>query len=187
MPLTKLDTTAALIVIDLQKGIVGLSAVHPAGETVDRSAQLARAFRDRGLPVVLVNVTGRAPGRTDAGASKFSFPPDWTELVPELEQQPSDYIVTKQRVGAFIGTSLDETLRRRGVTQVFLTGVATSLGVESTARSAYDHGYNVVLVVDAMTDRDASAHRHSIEKIFPRLGETATTGDVLKLLKESGL
>ncbi|MGD0128122.1 MAG: isochorismatase family protein [Terriglobia bacterium] len=187
MPLTKLDTTAALIVIDLQEGIVGLPTVHSAGEIVDRSAQLARAFRDRGLPVVLVNVSGRAPGRTDAGASKFSLPPDWTELVPELEQQPSDCIVTKQRVGAFIGTSLDETLRLRGVTQVFLTGVATSLGVESTARSAYDYGYNVVLVVDAMTDRDADAHRHSVEKIFPRLSETATTDDVLKLLKESVL
>ena len=187
MPLTKLDTTAALIVIDLQKGIVGLPTVHPAGEIVDRSARLARAFRDRGLPVVLVNVSGRAPGRTDAGASKFSVPPDWTELVPELERQPSDCIVTKQRAGAFIGTSLDETLRQRGVTQVFLTGVATSLGVESTARSAYDYGYNVVLVVDAMTDRDADAHRHSVEKIFPRLGETATSDDVLKLLKESGL
>jgi len=59
--------------------------------------------------------------------------------------------------------------------------------VESTARSAYDHGYNVVLVVDAMTDRDDGTHRHSVEKIFPRLGETATTDDVLKLLKESGL
>jgi len=126
MPLTKLDTTAALIVIDLQKGIVDLPAVHPAGEVVNRSAQLARAFRDRGLPVVLVNVSGRAPGRTDAIASKFSLPPNWTELVPELERQPSDYIVTKQRVGAFIGTSLDETLRQRGVIQVFLTGVATN-------------------------------------------------------------
>jgi len=126
MPLTKLDTTAALIVIDLQKGIVDLPAVHPAGEVVNRSAQLARAFRDRGLPVVLVNVSGRAPRRTDAIASKFSLPPNWTELVPELERQPSDYIVTKQRVGAFIGTSLDETLRQRGVIQVFLTGVATN-------------------------------------------------------------
>ena len=115
-----------------------MPTVHPVSEIIGRSAQLARAFRERGLPVVLVNVTGRAPGRTDAGAPKFSFPPDWTELVPELEQQPSDYIVTKQRVGAFIGTSLDETLRQRGVTQVVLTGVATSAGVESTARSAYD-------------------------------------------------
>ena len=126
MPLTKLDTIAALVVIDLQKGIVGMPTAHPAGEIISRTAQLARAFRERGLPVVLVNVSGRAPGRTEAGAPKLSFPPDWTELVPELEQQPSDYLVTKQRVGAFIGTSLDETLRQCGVTQVVLTGVATS-------------------------------------------------------------
>lgn len=183
MPLTKLDTTAALIVIDLQKGIVGLPTVHPAGEVIGRAAQLARAFRERGLPVVLVNVTGAAPGRTDAGPRRFSFPAGWTELVPELELHPDDYLVTKQRVGAFIGTSLDETLRRRGVTQVLLAGIATSAGVEATARSAYDHGYNVVLIVDAMTDRDADAHRHSVEKIFPRLGETDTTDNVLKLLK----
>jgi nicotinamidase-related amidase len=185
MPLTQLDTIAALVVIDLQKGIVGMPTAHPAGEIISRTAQLARAFRQRGLPVVLVNVSGRAPGRTDAGAPKLSFPPDWTELIPELEQQPSDYLVTKQRVGAFIGTSLDETLRQRGVTQVVLTGVATSGGVEATARSAYDYGYNVALVVDAMTDRDADAHRHSVQKIFPRLGETAKTDDVLKLLKEA--
>ena len=186
MPLTKLDTTAALIVIDLQKGIVGLPTVHPTTEIIDRSAKLARAFRQRGLPVVLVNVTAAAPGRTDVGPRNLSsLPADWTELVPELEQHPDDYIVSKQRVGAFIGTSLNETLRKRGVTQVFVTGIATSLGVESTARSAYDYGYNVVIVVDAVTDRDAEAHRHCVEKIFPRISETDTTDNVLKLLKEA--
>ena len=183
MPLTTLDTTAALIVIDLQKGIVALPTVHSTAEIVDRSAQLARAFRERGLPVVLVNVTAPAPGRTDAGPRNFSFPDNWAELVPELEQQPSDYLVSKQRPGAFIGTGLDEYLRGRGVNQVFLTGIATGTGVEATARSAFDHGYNVVFVVDAMTDRDAEVHRHSIEKVFPRLGETDTTENVLKLLR----
>jgi nicotinamidase-related amidase len=185
MPLTQLDTNAALIVIDLQKGIVGLPTAHPGSEVVGRAAQLARAFREHGLPVVLVNVSGRAPGRTDAGPPKFSFPPDWAELVPELEQQSSDHLVTKQRVGAFIGTSLDDYLRKRGVTQVFMTGISTTAGVESTARCAYDFGYNVVFVTDAMTDRDADSHRHSIEKVFPRFGETDTTDAVLKRLKES--
>ncbi len=180
MPLTVLDTNAALIVIDLQKGIVGLPTMHPAGEIIGRAAQLARAFRERGLPVVLVNVTGAAPGRTEAGPRKFSFSADWTELVPGLEQQPGDHLVTKQRVGAFVGTSLDDFLRQSGVTQVFLTGISTSAGVESTARSAYDLGYNVVLVVDAMTDRDPEAHNHSVEKIFPRIGETETTANVLE-------
>ena len=185
MPLTQLDPTTALVVIDLQKGIVGFPTVHPTAEIIGRSARLARGFRERGLPVVLVNVTAMAPGRTDAGRPKFSLPADWAELVPELEQDPSDHLVTKQRWGAFLGTNLDEYLRQRGVTQIVLTGVATSAGVESTARSAYDLGYNVALVVDAMTDRDAEAHRNSVEKVFPRLGETTTTNDVLKLLRET--
>ena len=105
MPLTKLDAVAALVVIDLQKGIVGLPLLHPASQIVERTAQLARAFRERDLPVVLVNVTGMAPGRTDAARPQFSMPADWTELVPELESQPDDFLVTKQRVGAFIGTA----------------------------------------------------------------------------------
>jgi nicotinamidase-related amidase len=183
MPITQLDPTAALVVIDLQKGIVGMPTVHPIGEIVARTAQLARAFRERGLPVVLVNVTGAAPGRVETARPKFAFPPDWTELVAELEQSPTDFLVSKQRWGAFLGTSLDADLRRRGVTQIVLTGVATSAGVESTARSAYDLGYNVALVVDAMTDRDADAHRHCVEKIFPRLGETDTTGNILTLCR----
>jgi nicotinamidase-related amidase len=186
MPLTKLDDTPALVVIDLQKGIVGLPAAHPVAEIIGRTTQLSRAFRERGLPVVLVNVTGMAPGRTDAGPPRFAFPADWTELIPELEQHPDDHLITKQRWGAFLGTPLDEQLCERGVTQIVLVGVATSIGVESTARSAYELGYHVVLVVDAMTDLDADAHRHSIEKIFPRLGETATTDDVLKLLSANG-
>jgi nicotinamidase-related amidase len=182
MPVTKLDSTAALVVIDLQKGVTGMPTVHPIAEIIERTAKLAHAFRERGLPVVLVNVSGGAPGRTDAQRPQFSLPPDWTDLVPELEAHPSDHLVTKQRWGAFLGTDLHDYLRQRGATQIVLTGVATSIGVESTARSAYDYGYNVALVVDAMTDRDADAHRHSVEKIFPRLGETATTADVLKLL-----
>jgi nicotinamidase-related amidase len=184
MPLTQLDPTAALIVIDLQKGIVNVPSAHPMTEIVSRTAELARAFRKRGLPVVLVNVTAAAPGRADIVRPKSAMPPDWAELVPELDQHPTDHIVTKQRVGAFIGTSMDEYLRQRAVTQVFLTGVATSFGIESTARSAHDYGYNVVFVSDAMTDRDADAHRHCIEKIFPRLGETCTTQAAINLLEK---
>ncbi len=183
MPLTQIDDKSALIVIDLQKGLTALPTVHPISEIIARTAQLARTFRKRGLPVVLVNVTGGAPGRTDSVRKMPSLPPDWAELVPELEQHPDDHLVSKQRVGAFIGTSLNETLRRLAVTQVFVTGVATSAGVESTVRSAYDHGYNVVVVVDAVTDRNADAHRHCVETIFPRLSETDTTENVLKLLR----
>jgi nicotinamidase-related amidase len=177
-----LDETAALVVIDLQKGIVGLPTAHPVAPVVERSAALARAFRKAGRPVVLVNVTGGAPGRTDAGAMRAPPAADWAELVPELETAPDDLLITKRRWGAFTDTSLDADLRARGVTQIVLTGVATSIGVESTARFAQELGYNIALVTDAMTDLNADAHANSVERIFPRLGERATTDEVLALL-----
>jgi nicotinamidase-related amidase len=184
MPLTQLDKNAALVIIDLQKGITSLPGLLHSGDVIDHSAQLARAFRERKLPVVLVNVTGAAPGRTDTKRSLPPLPPDWAEIVPELEQHPDDIFVTKQRPGAFIGTSLHDILQRRGVTQVFLAGIATSSGVEATARSGYDFGYNVVFVTDAITDRDSEAHGYSISKIFPRLGETTSTREILSLLRQ---
>jgi len=183
MPLTQLDPTAALIVIDLQKGITAFTTELGSADVVARSAELAKAFRERGLPVVLVNVVGRAPGRVDQSFGNRAFPPDWAELVPELDAQPSDILISKQRVGAFLGTELDAKLKERGVTQVFLTGIATGSGVESTARNAYDLGYNVVFVSDAMTDIHPAAHKHSLEGIFPRIGEVDTTENVLKAVR----
>jgi nicotinamidase-related amidase len=173
------------VVIDLQKGIVGFPGVHPVPEIVTRAADLAAAFRRHGLPVVLVNVAGGAPGRTEAPRGGSAPPADWTELVAELDVQPEDHLVTKRVWGAFHGTSLDALLRDLGVTQVVLAGVATSVGVESTARSAYEHGYHVTLATDAMTDIGAEAHTNSVERIFPKLGETGTTAEVLELLEKT--
>ncbi|OON81341.1 isochorismatase family protein [Streptomyces tsukubensis] len=182
MSATILDEKTALVVVDLQKGIVGLPTAHPAADVVERSATLAAAFRAKGLPVVLVRVTGGAPGRTEGPASSARPADDWADLVPELGRQDSDIVVTKLTWGAFYGTDLDLQLRRRGITQVVLTGIATSIGVESTARFASEYGYNVTVVTDAVTDMNEESHRNSVENIFPRLGETDTTDAVLKLL-----
>ena len=183
MPLTTIDANAALVVIDLQKGIVDAPTVHPTRDIVKRSASLAEAFRRHGLPVVLVNVTGGAPGRTDqTRPPRIISSPDWADLVDDLDPQPGDHRVTKQRRSAFQDTALDAHLRGLGVTQVVLTGISTTSGVESTARSAHDHGYNVVLATDAMTDTDPDAHTNSIERVFPKLGETATTAEILDKL-----
>jgi nicotinamidase-related amidase len=182
MPLTHLDPNAALVVVDLQKGIVGLPTVDPIAGILQNAAALARGFRERQLPVVLVNVAGRAPGRTDAGPFKFTFPPDWTDLAPELDRQPTDHLITKHRVGAFLGTDLDAYLRSRNVTQIVLAGVSTSSGVEATARSAYDLGYHVVFATDAMTDMSRDMHDHSVEKAFPKIGERDLTAAVLAQL-----
>ncbi|MDF6044647.1 isochorismatase family protein [Streptomyces sp. JH14] len=182
MTATTLDPKTALVVVDLQKGIVDLPTIHPSADIVAKSAALADAFRAKGLPVVLVRVTGGAPGRTE-GAQRSGQPAaDWADIAPELGPRDGDIVVTKQQWGAFYGTDLDLQLRRRGVTQVVVTGIATSIGVESTARSAHEHGYHVTVVTDAVTDMDGGAHANSVEKIFPRLGETDTTEAIVKLL-----
>ncbi|WP_375492167.1 isochorismatase family protein [uncultured Jatrophihabitans sp.] len=183
MPVSTLDPNTALVVVDLQKGLATIEAAHPMDDVVAQSARLARAFRERGLPVVLVTATGRPPGRTERGSGAArEFPPNFAELMDELEPAATDLRVVKQRWGAFTGTDLDSQLRERGVSQVVIAGVATSAGVESTARSAHEHGYHVVVATDAVTDRDADAHTNSVARIFPRLGETGTTDEILALL-----
>jgi nicotinamidase-related amidase len=180
MTVSIIDPRPALILIDLQKG---LAAAVPPG-VAERASSLARAFRERGLPVVLVNVTGGAAGRTEtasAGRGR-ALPPDFAELMDELGAAPSDIRVTKRRVSAFHDTGLDTHLRDAGVTQIVLAGVATGSGVESTARSGRDHGYHVVVATDAVSDPDEVVHRHSVERIFPKIGETGTVDEIIGLL-----
>ncbi len=185
MPLTSLDSNSALIVVDLQKGIVNGTFIHPIGDVIDRTGALIDAFRAKNLPVVLVNVAGRGPGRTEQGPrSTTTFSEGWTDLLPELNQQPTDIVVTKRSWGAFATTDLEAQLKARGVTQVVVTGAATSVGVEATARQAYEHGFNVTLALDAMTDLREEAHEYSIRSVFPRLGETGSALEIISLLEK---
>ena len=185
MPITELDPKSALIIIDLQNGIAALPSAHSVEDVVRRSAQLADAFRARELPVVLVNVAGRPAGRTQKQAPPLDDVPDgWTDLLPALHAQPSDLRITKHTRGAFTHTGLEERLGDLGVTQVVLTGIATSVGVESTARDAHERGFHVTVVSDALTDGDLAAHEHSLQHVFPTIGEVGTSDEVLALLEE---
>lgn len=185
MALTELDPKSALIVIDLQKGITS-RPLDGVEESVRNSAKLADAFRKHGLPVVLVNAVGMAPGRTEQQRPNMKIDADFAELDPALNKQDSDILVSKRTWGAFTETGLNEILRADGVTQVVFTGIATSIGVESSARQAHELGYNVSLITDAMTDLSPEGHRRSIDIIFPRLGETGTTSELLALLDKHG-
>ena len=133
---------------------------------------------------MLVNVAGRAPGRTEQGPrSSAAFSAGWTDLVPQLDQQPSDLVVTKRSWGAFATTDLERELKMRGVAQVVVAGVATSGGVEATARQAYEQGFHVTLSLDAMTNLHEESHAYSIGKVFPRVGETGSTQDIISMLE----
>jgi nicotinamidase-related amidase len=173
-PFTKLDPQSALIVVDLQKGLRNIRSIHPLAGVIDHSCELIRAFRKQKLPVVLVNVAGSAPGRTEEPRWQREIPADFSELIPELDQQENDILITKRTWGASANTDLEAQIKARSVTQVVLAGVATGTGVEATASQAYESGFNVMLVTDAMTDTRAEAHEYSLKHVFPRLGETGS-------------
>jgi nicotinamidase-related amidase len=183
MALTTLDPNTALLVVDLQKGLAGSPFGHLIGNVVDRTRALIDAFRKHGLPIVLINVAGGAPGRTEQRPRhNGAFPEGFTDFIGELGQKPDDIVVTKRTWGAFASTDLDARLRAAGVTQVVIAGVATGTGVEATARQAYELGFNVTLAIDAMTDTRSEAHEYSIRNVFPRLGETGTSQEIVDLL-----
>jgi nicotinamidase-related amidase len=117
--------------------------------------------------------------QVDSPMMRRDFPTGWDEIVPELGPEPGDIVVTKRNWGAFYGTELDLQLRRRGVTTIVLGGISTNIGVESTARAAHEHGYQLVLVEDAMASMSADEHAFAITKIFPRLGLVRSTEEVL--------
>lgn len=180
-----IDPTSALVAIDLQQGILtAATAPHRTEDVVRRTADLAAAFRAAGRAVVWVNVAGAPRGRTEAGRGRSprTFSADDIRLSADLGVQPEDTRVTKHAWGAFTGTDLERTLRAAGVTQVVLTGVATSMGVESTARSAHELGFDVAVVRDAVADRAEEDHVHAVERVFPRLGEVTTSAEVLNQL-----
>jgi nicotinamidase-related amidase len=180
MALSTIDDNAALIVLDLQVATAGMPTTpHAAADIFQRSAGLAKAFRDKGFPVVWVNVAGAASGRTDTEMQMGELPDNWTELPEGLGVAPSDKTLTKYGWGAFHDDRMDALLKEAGAGQIFLTGITTSQAVESTARSAYERNYNVVVVTDAIGDLDTDTHTHCVDRVFPRLAELATTEEVL--------
>jgi nicotinamidase-related amidase len=161
---------------------------HPAADVLTRSTQLAEAFRAKQGLVVLVHVDTGPKGElfprtiTDIVRPPMALPPGWSDIVSELGPKPGDVVVTKHQPSAFFGTDLDIHLRRRGITTIVLCGIATNIGVESTARTGYEHGYNLVFASDAMTARDADLHTMAETKYFPTIGRVRTTAEILSAL-----
>ena len=184
------DTTA-LIIIDLQEGILTPEPV-PFGkaEIVAQAAALDRAFANAGAAIVLT-VTDFAPGYSDApqgiadapwSLPQEGLPESFATLVPEIEALPAAVRVTKRQMSAFFGTELDLQLRRRGCSTVVICGVATNLGVEATARAAFDLNYNVVLAANACGSVAPGLHEFAMEKILPRIARVRTTSEIISAL-----
>ncbi|MER1934321.1 MAG: isochorismatase family protein [Priestia megaterium] len=171
----------ALVLIDLQKGIVPIGG----DEIVEKSVQLVSRFREQNGFISFVRVDFQdgkdalTPETDQKPSAPQERPADWAEFDPRLNVQETDYIVTKRQWGAFFGTDLDLQLRRRGIDTIVLCGIATNIGVESTAREAFQYGYNQIFITDAMATFTKEEHEATLSYIFPKIGKLRTTQQFL--------
>jgi nicotinamidase-related amidase len=178
----------SLIVIDLQKGITSIEAQpYDVKTVVANASKLASAFRKNKMPVFLVHVapsegTALHPLADSMMPPRGELPSDWADIVPELGPEPSDVVITKRQWGAFYGTDLDLRLRRGGLDTIVLAGISTTYGVESTARFAYEYGYEQIFAEDAMSDRSKEAHANAVQFVLKRMGRVRPTSQIIEAL-----
>lgn len=177
--------TTALVLIDLEHSIVS-SAAPQSADVIKKAVSLSKALRQAGGTVIFTHVltTEMLNPKVDSPAPKNSSPPaNASELVPELDRQPGDVVVTKRQWGAFYGTDLEQQLRRRGIRTLIMGGIATNMGVESTARDAFDRGYDLVFAEDAMAGISPAAEEFAVKTLFPLMGRVRTTDQIVKALQ----
>jgi nicotinamidase-related amidase len=180
-------SNTALIIIDLQKGIVSVPRQPYSSDVVITNAvKLARAFRKNHMPVFLVRVSLSQDGKdrlqplTDNKMQAgFQREAEWAEIVPALGPENTDLVITKRQWGAFYGTELDLQLRRRKIETIILCGISTHLGVESTARFAYEYGYQQIFAEDACSASSNEEHEHTMKYIFTKIGRIHSTEQIL--------
>lgn len=177
----------ALVIIDLQRGITDREvAPHSSSKVIANASKLADYFREQGSLVVLVRVS------TTDGKDRLQQPTDsppirpaalsegFDVIVEKLGPKKGDLVITKHQWGAFYDTGLDLQLRRRGISTIVLAGISTNMGVESTARDAYERNYALVFAEDATSAMSNEAHTFAITNIFPRLGRVRSTKQILE-------
>lgn len=174
----------SLVLIDLQRGVLArTTAPYAAGDVYRRSMLLAQRFRDAGALVVRVRASFSGDfadalhALVDEPTNYAGLPAGWDEFPEPLP--PPDLVITKRQWGAFYGTELDLQLRRRGVRCIVLGGIATNIGVESTARSAAEHGYELVIVEDLCSSLSAEMHAFSFAHILPRLARISASENII--------
>ena len=195
--ITTIDKRTALVLIDLQKGVVRMDMVHPVKTILLKVSMLVDVFRAANLPIIIVHVNPMGAAWTKTRVENYTLPQNpvmhtlarmvmpvmgFTDIVPEIQIQPQDILIEKKSWNAFFQTSLNKELKKKGITQLVLAGISTSIGVEGTARAASELGYNLVFAVDAMTDKVLEAHENSIHNIFPRIGELGTVMEITRKL-----
>lgn len=184
-PLTLAGRTCALIVIDLQVSNEHLPfQPHSFVDVVRNSNVVAAAVRSSGGLVAHTHVllTEMLDLPADETLPSTCMVPNGTEFAADAGPAPGDVVVAKRQWGAFYATDLDQQLRRRKIETLLIGGVATEFGVESTVRAAYDQGYDLVFVEDAISGATRDSSNFFMRTLFPRIGRVRSSAQVAAAL-----
>lgn len=194
--------SAALLVVDMQndfcdsRGSLAVSGADPRliQDMAPRLQRLLDAARQTGIPIVHVRTIhsrwtdseswlGRLKGR-----APICTPESWgAEYYPGFEPRSGEYVVTKHRYSAFIGTDLEQVLRALGRRSVIMTGEATNVCVESTARDAYMRDFFVAFLSDCTASTSQEAHDATLYTMGKHFGEVLTSNDVVAAWQKAGI
>ena len=179
----------ALVVIDLQNGIVNrelftsywwrsCSECYKISEGIKRKGGICSSCKSFNFRWKRhAKASYRLKNESRAIPTRMGY------FIPELAEIKDAHVVTKRQWGAFYGTDLDLQLRRRGIDTIVLCGISTGIGVDTTAREAYQHGYNQIFVEDAMAAMSKEEHDYVCKHIFPRIGKIRSCEEVLLSLR----
>lgn len=185
MTVEHLSPAAALVVVDVQAGTLPNARAVTGDDLVSRVASLADAFRASSRPIIHVVSTGTPPGVTEVGGGPRTWPEEFTELDPRLRRTAQEPLLRRAGWSAFTGSELGAALAANGSQTIVVAGLATTFGVESTARDAYDRGLDVIVASDAVSDPDPAGHERTLTRVIPLLGCTATTAEIIALTQKS--
>jgi nicotinamidase-related amidase len=195
--------TAAFVIVDLQNDFVRVGApleVPDARKTLGPVSEVASLFRRHGRPVIFTRfVAGPEPSLLWTWSPQLREPVNCCRIghrrryedigaereciavVDELKPQPGDLIVDKYWYGAFFHTNLEDVLRSFKVDTVVVAGTVTQICVEETAREAFHHGFNTIVLRDCVSSYDPQLHEGTLKTLHMKFGVVMSSGELAAL------
>jgi nicotinamidase-related amidase len=169
---------SALVVWDVQEALV--SSIFNKEEFITNLVRIIEKSRSSNIPIFYSKITPlpekyESPLRKVSGFGRFE-PGD---VVKEVYPEKNDTVINKNTASFFIGTNFELMLRNAGINTIFFTGIATEMGVETSARHAQNLGFIPVIIQDAVSSRDKEAHERSLKNLA-RMMPIMSTNDFLR-------
>jgi nicotinamidase-related amidase len=162
---------------------------------IERLQQVEQSCRKAGIAVFYTLPEHRQDGRDWGNDAVIGNPPHRNKfrgtnykgsahavIIPEIEPQPGDYVITKHRWNAFFQTSLELSLRTAGIDTIILAGTVTNIGIASTAYGARDHDFSLIILRDGCRAGDPTVNDFFMDKIFPGLARVVNTAELVEHL-----